>query len=91
MSRVTTAFQSLSQEVLQLVGTFCEAGLPEVVRILEDLQKREKEKLDSTVKWQILVQREKDGGECEVQNGASEDGGSVNEEEKRKLRRRYVG
>lgn len=59
VSRITTTFQTLSQEMIQLIGRFREAGLLEGVRIMEALQVREKEKLELTVKWQILVQKEK--------------------------------
>lgn len=59
MSRITTTFQTLSQEMIQLISRFREAGLLEGVRIMEALQVREKEKLELTVKWQILVQKEK--------------------------------
>ena len=64
-----------------------------MVRILEDVQQQEKAKLDLTVKWQVLAQREvaqgagsDDGG---VQNGASSgDSSGVDPEEKGHLRRR---
>lgn len=94
MSRVTSAFQALSKEVLELIGVFRAGGLSELVRLLESLQAKEKEKLDATVRWQIMTQRERvaqksESGAAECQNG-DDHASTVSEDEKKGLRRRYA-
>lgn len=87
MSRVTSTFQALSQEVIRLTGIFREGGLLEVVRILEDVQQKEKEKLELTVKWQVLTQKAGDPSGEGCQNGGGGGGGDI-EDDKSQLRRR---
>lgn len=46
MAEITQSFASLSSEVMVVVARFQEMGSVEVVRILQRLQAREKEKLE---------------------------------------------
>ena len=46
MADITWSFASLSSEVMAVVARFQERGSEEVVRILQQLQAREKEKLE---------------------------------------------
>ena len=92
MGRITESFQALSQEVIKLIGIFRDGGLEEVVKILEDLQKKEKEKLDLTVKWQVLLQKEQEGKEegKGTEEAASACSSSDMEQEKNALKRKQV-
>jgi len=55
VSRVTSTFQALSQEMLQLMKIFRAEGLSDIVEILQRVQSSEKEKLQLIVKSNILV------------------------------------
>lgn len=95
MSRITSAFQSLSQEVIQLIGTFREANLLEVASILQQVQEKEHEKLELTVKWQVARERErvaeKQNSEESTQDGDGDgDGyiGGIEGHERYQLRKR---
>jgi hypothetical protein len=91
MSRITSAFQALSKEVIQLIEVFCSSNLFEVSRILEELQVKEKEKLDLTVKWQVMAEKErvlKNQGGAGGSTKAVECSTEAGDEERRQLKRR---
>ena len=55
MAEMTACFQTLSQEVIALIGRFRnELGLVNVADILEGIQQQEKEKLQLVGLWRIL-------------------------------------
>lgn len=68
MSRITLAFQTLSKEVIELTRVFQKSDLLEASRILEELQRSEKEKLELTVKWQVMVEKERALGNGGLEN-----------------------
>ena len=82
MSRVTSAFQALSKEVIQIIDILRRNNLSEASQILERLQQKEKEKLELTVKWQLAL--EKDRVELD------QDAECIDKDEKRRLRKRYT-
>ena len=87
MSEVTNSFQSLSKEVKETVRGFSETGLTEAADILERLQQAEKEKLEMTVKWQVLSQQESASEEDSAETESDDFG--VGEHKKNELRKKY--
>ena len=85
MADITKSFQTLSKEVIAIIKEFSDHGLTEATGILERIQQVEKEKLELTVKWQVLTQEERERGEeCEEMD----DFGAA-EHQKKELRKKY--
>ena len=55
VSRVTSVFQALSQEMLEIMKVFRDKNESEVVSILEQVQSSEKEKLELVVGLHLLT------------------------------------
>ena len=89
MAQMTSTFQSLSKEVLQLLRVFREGEYFEIVRILEAIQEREKEKLNLIVKWQIATQEQLVAQEGECYQSEEEVGCSL-EDKQIQLKKRYI-
>ena len=87
MSEITKSFQTLSKEVIATIKEFSGCGLTEAAGILERIQQAEKEKLELTVQWQVLTQREGEegGGDSEEMD----DFGAA-EYQKKELRKKYM-
>ncbi len=55
MAEITTAFQSLSRETIQLSVVIRDHSLPQAAQVLDRIQAVEKVKLTLTAEWQVLV------------------------------------
>ncbi|XP_064386757.1 uncharacterized protein LOC135335257 [Halichondria panicea] len=55
MAEITTAFQSLSRETIQLSAVIRDHSLPQAAQVLDRIQAVEKVKLTLTAEWQVLV------------------------------------
>ncbi len=55
MADITTSFQCLSQEMIQLSSVFREHYLPQAAKVLDQIQAQEKLKLTLTAEWQQIA------------------------------------
>ena len=90
IARITAIFQSLSQEVIHLIGVFREGGFSEVTKQLEDIQIQEKEKLGLTVKYQIMVQESSVGVKNQLSGEEDRTSECDEDEEKSQVQKRYL-
>lgn len=86
MSHITKSFQALSKEVIATIKEFGECGLTEAAGILERVQQTEKEKLELTVKWQVLAQQER---ERQGEESEEVDDFGATEYQKKELKKKY--
>ena len=86
VSRVTATFQAISKEVIQITHTFEDKGLQEATKILKEVQVREKEKLELTVQWQLVLEKHRTLAPAECKEASDAE---CLDEEKAQLKRRY--
>ena len=65
MVEITTAFQLLSRETIQLSAVIQDHPLPAAAQVLDRIQAVEKIKLTLTAEWQVLVAAEIEIGDEE--------------------------
>lgn len=72
MSEVTASFQSLSKQMIELSKLFRDHNLNDAASVLDNIQAKEKEKLQLTAQWQVL-QAEQRGKEDEHNEGGDDE------------------
>lgn len=77
MTEVTCSFQSLSKQMIDLSNIFKEHRLSEPASIIDDIQIKEKEKLQLTVQWQVIQTEQKETAEAEGKDEDDDFGESV--------------
>ena len=63
MAEITASFQALSQEMIELSKIFLEHPLPQAAEVLDKIQDKEKEKLQLTAQWQVMMAEQRAGEE----------------------------
>ena len=63
MAEITASFQVLSQEMIELSKVLHEHPLPQAAEVLDKIQAKEKEKLQLTAQWQVMMTEQRAGEE----------------------------